>query len=916
MPLPTVNSDQLIANSRYIAATKKQRVFEDQLVIPSGCPSLDYITGVGGLPRGRMIEIYGGEATGKCVVGETVVAVPGEGLVTMDELKEKAQWREEGDILPDSQALLGVAVQAAHGETEATQMYFAGQIGTVQIHTEQGHKNRGAASHRLLTLADNGIARWVTLKNARPGDQLIILIGGRVTGNRNIEIKIPPDHVIKIENKEAAALLGALATAEIRSDGVWLSTITGMQRKVVREWAKILLPGVPSVEETGEFTRFTGLMKLSPLLEKMAEYAITPECLQQVRRAKLEIQEAWAAGFSITKGRWTQDYLEIELSSQETAKTFQAVCNNLGIRWQLFPTLSTFGDKRTKLALHSRIDQQVAEEVLWKDWYIPSTWQKRYSPEYDECHPRCQKTLNAAKVILERKVGQQDIETEDLTKENLQDVATRLRPHARTKVENRVLETLDLMALESTATDRVVGIEKAQIAPCWDVHVPIGHHYTANTAISHNSTLAMHMCQQELINRKDSAVVYYDFERSTAKEYATKMGLLEHGNRFALLDPDSIEEVNEIQDGFFKAGVIHSIVVLDSVAAMTPKALYGRDMENTPPIGLQARKLTELFGKWSKIAGDYGVIFLCINQTRAYIATEKWQQQQKIYRRIPGMPGTEDEDTPGGKAAKFYYGMRIRLQARKVVLRETFNPMIGENVQTPIANIVRAVVAKNKVAAPFKQGQFYITFGVGVDSVRTMKDLAETQGLIKKGGGGYITLTLPSGLEIKGRGEEKFVDNLKASKAAVAELAKALQWDKVKDLEAQGESVVTKDLMGGGSDDSSDQDKIAALAESGVSSSLLAQAPLLTQKADLLGLLEKPRSNVVGFTPEGGVQIRAKTTEGLEKKLTPEFRTELQGRVDEAAAQLASFEAEANEGEETQDSVSLGALDLDESKSK
>jgi len=495
MPLPTVNSDQLIAHSRYIAATKKQRVFEDQLVIPSGCPSLDYITGVGGFPRGRMIEIYGGEATGKCVVGDTYVAVPGEGLVTMDELKEKAQWREEGEIKPDSQARLGISVQAAHGETEATQMYYAGEIGTIQIHTEQGHKNRGASSHRLLTLADNGTARWVTLKNARPGDQLITLIGGRATSNATIDVKIPPDHTLSIDTKEGAALLGALATADVRSDGVWLSTITGMQRKVIREWAKKLLPGFQPVESTGDFTKFTGLVKLAPILESLAEYAITAECLRQVRRAKLELQAAWASGFSVTKGRWTQDYLEIELSSQEAARTFQAVCDNLGVRWQLFQTLSTFGDKKVKLALRSRIDQQAAEKILWEDWYIPSTWQKRYSPEEDECHPHCQKTLTMAKTALERKKEKyDDIETEDLTKENLQEVATRLRPHARTKIENRVLETLDLMALESTSTDRVVGIEKAQIAPCWDVHVPIGHHYTANTTISHNSTLAMHMC--------------------------------------------------------------------------------------------------------------------------------------------------------------------------------------------------------------------------------------------------------------------------------------------------------------------------------------------------------------------------------------------------------------------------------------
>lgn len=390
---------------------------------------------------------------------------------------------------------------------------------------------------------------------------------------------------------------------------------------------------------------------------------------------------------------------------------------------------------------------------------------------------------------------------------------------------------------------------------------------------SGKSTVALHLCREDLLAYDDVVVWYLDYERSTAKKYAERMGLLVTGlhERFHLLDLDTLEQADKYAQAMFEQKLFPSIIVCDSVPAMLPADLYGRDMEDTPQIGLQARKMAELLGKWVKFAADYEIAIILINQTRTFIQTDKFGAKKA---RIPGVLGSEKEDTPGGRAVKFYAAMRLRLEAKQIVVENVQNPMTGDVEKQPVANVVKMVAAKNKCAQPFRAGEFYIRFGYGIDLERTMINLASKHGYITSAGGNFVC-SLESGREIKAKGEQTFVAKLREDTEAVAELQKMLKWDKVDELTSQALGVEKVDVASGEIENITPEDALE-----GVTLSLVEQAPTFVDKALLLGILDKGlQRGALGYTPASGEQVRSRTAGGLWKKLDKPGQEEIKQRV-------------------------------------
>jgi RecA/RadA recombinase len=890
-PLPRANLDAKVAISNYLKTQKILRNLDGEdppLAISSKCPPLDHTTGIGGLPRGRVIEIYGQESTGKCVTGDTLIPVPGQGLLTLEEITHQADWSQsdKGQFEPEATVPHTLGIPNVAGDVDATHLYYPGTIETTTLHTEHGHTLQGAATHRVLVLTEQGLARWTTLVNTRPGDTLITLSHTQVEGTK---IPHPGTHFdperVRAHPKEYLSLLGALATAEIRLGALYLTTGSKRQRRAIKEWCQPLGITRPYKEDP-EWNNFTGFIRLSPELTDIVEHATSPGTLRQVRTAPLWAQQAWAAGLSLTRGQWSGDYLEIELAHPEAARVFQSVCDNIGIRWTRYQTLNTFGDLRYKLSLRSRGDQQSAEKILWEGHQLPVAWKKQYSPEEDDNHPHVKRTITLAKEAL-HKANQphDDLDPDDTSKENCKLTLERLLVHRKTKTDHRVAETLHYLADERVQTDRATGTEKSGPQPCYDLGVPIARHYPANTLISHNSTLAMHFAREEMIDRAEAVVVYFDYERGFAKEYARNMGLLEFTDRFHILDADSVEQADDTVNGLFQEKLIPSIVIIDSVAAATPQTLYGRDMEDSAPIAIKARKWSEMLEKWVKYGGDYGTTFILLNQTRTKIRTD---MKSPRHRATPGVPGAEDEDTPGGRAVKFYSSLRLRLEIKKVYAVKVFNPMIGAEATIPVANVVQAFAMKNKLAAPYRSGEFYIEFGRGVDTVRTMFDAGLTRGQIKRGGsGGWLSLPLPDGREIKAQGDATFIDQLRADAAAQKSLITMLQWDKADELLKQvlGYAVFTP-----GEDNvhANAELAMAASAMAGITTSMVNQAPTLAHKAEILNLFTRRGNTYSWHAPSG--EIRSRDLSTMNGKIKNGDRDALQAAVDQTYAILKEAE--------------------------
>lgn len=270
---------------------------------------------------------------------------------------------------------------------------------------------------------------------------------------------------------------------------------------------------------------------------------------------------------------------------------------------------------------------------------------------------------------------------------------------------------------------------------------------------SGKSTLAM-IAAANVLNEGGN-VVYLDYEGSFVVEYAQALGfpveLLNDQNRFILVNPEDLEKGWQVVRSLLENAAKIDMIVIDSLAAMTPRALLEGDPEKTPQVGLQARKIGMFLAEISKTILDTNTSLLIVNQIRNRIKSSP-------------MDFGPDTDSPGGRALKFYATIRLELSPGRKETREAINPVTGIKDDTPFGTFVNCVCRKNKLATPFRKGSFFLEYGVGVDNLRSLVDLAENLKIVtRKGAYYYLDSTFPlvmddrfmAGDEPKFQGSEK-----------------------------------------------------------------------------------------------------------------------------------------------------------------
>jgi recombination protein RecA len=219
---------------------------------------------------------------------------------------------------------------------------------------------------------------------------------------------------------------------------------------------------------------------------------------------------------------------------------------------------------------------------------------------------------------------------------------------------------------------------------------------------SGKSTLAMHVVAEA--QRNGGICAYIDAEHAMDPIYAKAIGV--NVDDLLISQPDTGEQALEISDMLIRSGAL-DVLVIDSVAALTPRAELDGEMGDTH-VGLQARLMSQALRKLTGTLSKSRTIALFINQLREKVGV------------IYGSP----EITPGGRALKFYASIRIDI--RRIEQIKDGADIVG--------NRTRAKVVKNKCGAPFKQAEFDIMYGTGISREGSLLDVAVDLGFVKKAG--------------------------------------------------------------------------------------------------------------------------------------------------------------------------------------
>jgi len=262
---------------------------------------------------------------------------------------------------------------------------------------------------------------------------------------------------------------------------------------------------------------------------------------------------------------------------------------------------------------------------------------------------------------------------------------------------------------------------------------------------SGKTTLAQHIIEQ--VQKKGGVAAFVDAEHALDPDYAKKIGV--DINKLLISQPDTGEQALEIVENLVRSNAI-DIIVIDSVAALTPKAEIEGEMGDQH-MGLQARLMSQALRKLTAVVGKSNTVVIFINQTRQRIG---------IFFGNP-------ETTTGGTALKFYSSVRIEVR-RAAQIKQ------GDKI---IGNRVKAKIVKNKVAPPFRTTEFDIMYNEGISRTGDALDIGTILAVVSKKGNSYSFNDQPIAV-----GRENAKKVLRENQKLFEDIKKAI-WQKVKEEE-------------------------------------------------------------------------------------------------------------------------------------
>jgi recombination protein RecA len=512
--------------------------------IPTGALALDLALGIGGLPRGRVVEIFGPESSGKCLTADTHLWSD-VGLETVGELFARLGQSAERASRVTDVVEQGVRVVNERGELELVVALTHNNLRPViEITTASGRSVKVTGNHPLRVLDRDGGLVWRDARDITVGDTLVSAAFGAEEAGGGGDLA-----------EDEAVLLGYLATS-FSPDG---------EPEVVPEVSEILA-GLMGVEpEPGAAEYLLPDVATRAMLAEVygfSRLAVDPGVPHCVRVAGAKAQRAFlSALFDGCGGVDAAGSVFFETYAEAMARQVQLMLYGFGI----------------PASLAHELDDEL---TLWKVAVDPAVT-SRFLVEIGFRSQRHHGRAAGARPVA----GDSHL---------------------------AVVDVEDLAGRRYTC-EPVTAVRDAGYEATFDIVVPASHSFVANGMLSHNTTLALHVVAEA--QRNGGVAAFIDAEHALDPSYARALGV--DIDELYISQPDTGEQALEIADMLIRSGAL-DVVVIDSVAALVPRAELEGDMGDTH-VGLQARLMSQALRKLAGTINRSETTAIFINQLREKI---------------------------------------------------------------------------------------------------------------------------------------------------------------------------------------------------------------------------------------------------------------------------------------------------------
>ncbi|MDQ3431868.1 MAG: intein-containing recombinase RecA [Actinomycetota bacterium] len=526
--------------------------------IPTGALSLDLALGIGGLPRGRVVEIYGPESSGKCLTADSALWTE-RGLETVAELFTRCGQPVSCTSRVTDVSRLGVRVVNERGELEqVAALTHNNRRPVLCVRLRSGRTLTVTHNHPLRVIGERGVMVWRQAGQIAVGDTVVSAAFGAVEAAAGEGLS--EDEAVLVGHLVAG---GSLSARSVR--------FTSSNPEVGGEFTR-LMESLFGVEvRCPDGTEYA--VQRTPVRALLAErYGLddvdpagktVPHC---VRTGGHKAQRAFLSALFEGNG-WVDNSSAIGLgtASQDLARQVQLLLYGFGIPATVAATDST-GDGYWTVTIDAAAAPRFLAEIGFRS-----------------ARRRAQ-------------------------------VAATFRPSHQPQLDNDAILASRREAVVNRYTfEAVEAITDAGMQPTYDLALPATHSFVANGFVSHNTTVALHAIAEA--QRTGGIAAFIDAEHALDPSYASALGV--DVEALLVSQPDTGEQALEITDMLVRSGAV-DIVVIDSVAALTPRAEIEGEMGDTH-VGLQARLMSQALRKLAANLNRSRTCAVFINQLREKI---------------------------------------------------------------------------------------------------------------------------------------------------------------------------------------------------------------------------------------------------------------------------------------------------------